>query len=141
MKTSLTVWGHFHAAHRLMNHIGKCKRLHGHDWKVRVMFHGDVNPNTGMLRDFAVLKRVVNDIMGIYDHRTILHGEDPLAKFLETNKLFANWLWIIDEHPTAEVLAQRIYSKLVEAIHGDKSLMVLCVEVFETDENSAKVSG
>ena len=33
----------FEAAHRLPNHPGKCKNLHGHSYKLEVVVNGEVN--------------------------------------------------------------------------------------------------
>ena len=53
----------FEAAHRLPEHGGKCKYLHGHTYKLEVGVMGPVNPVTGMIADFKQLKDLVSDLV------------------------------------------------------------------------------
>src|SRR4051812_37245444 len=52
----------FEASHRLPNHDGKCKRLHGHSWKVTLTLHGQQlkkdGPQKGMLVDYCQISDV-----------------------------------------------------------------------------------
>lgn len=59
----------FSASHILPRHEGKCKNLHGHNWKVIVTVHGVVDPATGFVMDFAVLKKIVQPMIDRFDHR------------------------------------------------------------------------
>jgi 6-pyruvoyltetrahydropterin/6-carboxytetrahydropterin synthase len=62
----------FEAAHRLDNHEGKCKQLHGHSYKFEVTIAGNINPITGMVLDFGDLKDIVNNcIIEKLDHQYI----------------------------------------------------------------------
>ncbi len=61
----------FAAAHALPYHQGKCKFIHGHEWRLKVSITGPVNPE-GMVMDFAVLKDIVNKtIINQMDHSYI----------------------------------------------------------------------
>lgn len=57
----------FEAAHRLPHHDGKCRRLHGHSYRLRLVFTGSVqpphpdNPQSGFVADFGRLDRIVRD--------------------------------------------------------------------------------
>lgn len=59
----------FDAAHQLPNHDGKCRRPHGHTYKLVVEVEGPVqepnpeihNPKEGMVIDFADLKAIWKD--------------------------------------------------------------------------------
>ena len=44
-----TYWVEY--AHRLQNHPGLCKYLHGHSGKVEVVFEGTMDDKTGMVSD------------------------------------------------------------------------------------------
>ena len=50
-------------AHRLMGHPGKCKNLHGHNYRVRVRICRDARDvdadNKGMVMDFGEIKKTV----------------------------------------------------------------------------------
>jgi 6-pyruvoyl tetrahydropterin synthase/QueD family protein len=53
----------FEAAHILPKHPGKCSRLHGHSWKLRVGVSGPINLETGMVVDYVDLKSLVNTLI------------------------------------------------------------------------------
>lgn len=62
----------FDAAHFLPEYDGKCRSLHGHGWVLEVELEGAVDSKTGMVADFAVLKRVVNElVIDKLDHKLL----------------------------------------------------------------------
>ena len=63
----------FEAAHHLPNYKGKCSRPHGHGFKLEVEVSGRINEKDvsekGMIMDFGILKKMVNDyIIDQVDH-------------------------------------------------------------------------
>ena len=48
----------FDSAHFLPKYYGKCERMHGHTYKLRVTVEGELGDN-GLVMDFVVLKRIV----------------------------------------------------------------------------------
>lgn len=58
----------FEAAHVLPRHPGKCSRLHGHSWLMRVGVRAPVNPETGFVVDYCDLKAMVQPIIDRWDH-------------------------------------------------------------------------
>lgn len=58
----------FEAAHVLPKHSGKCSRLHGHSWLMRVGISAPVNPETGFVIDFFDLKGLVQPLIDRWDH-------------------------------------------------------------------------
>jgi len=79
----------FAAAHRLPRYQGPCFRMHGHNYRFFVTLEGEVDPATGMIADFGVIKQVVAEkVMALADHRT-------LNDFLEnpTAENIARWIW------------------------------------------------
>lgn len=68
----------FEASHILPKHPGKCSRLHGHSWVLKVSVEGVINPETGFVMDYADLKKVVQPVIDKIDHThlgVILEGE------------------------------------------------------------------
>jgi len=64
----------FEAAHKLPNHDGKCKNLHGHSYRVEVEAAGEGGPadgraDEGMVLDFAVLKAAWAPLHARLDHK------------------------------------------------------------------------
>ena len=82
----------FSAAHQIRMHGGKCERLHGHNWRVRVHARASRLDRIGMVIDFADLQKVVADICARFDHQNI----NEIPPFDEVNT-------------TAELLARHFY--------------------------------
>jgi 6-pyruvoyltetrahydropterin/6-carboxytetrahydropterin synthase len=61
--------------HRLPEHFGKCKNIHGHSYKMIVELEGDVDKN-GMVLDYYDLKRIINPIVEELDHAFLVYHED-----------------------------------------------------------------
>ena len=116
----LTTIVDFEAAHRLPDYPGKCNRLHGHNWKVEVTIVGDKLDKLGMLIDFRELKLEVNKVIETLDHYYL----NELEPFLTIN-------------PTAENLAQYIYSKLANQLAIDRPVKVKAVKVWESPHSAA----
>lgn len=86
-------------AHRIMNHSGKCRNLHGHNGKIEIQVEGVVFPITGMVLDFGLLKDGVRDwVIRHFDHTTILQESDSLVETVDGR------LVTLSHPPTAEML-------------------------------------
>ena len=86
----------FAAAHRLPRYEGPCFRLHGHNYRMQVAVEGEVDPGTGMIADFGVLRQVVQEhVLSRVDHRNL---NDILDN--PTAENITRWVW--------EVLAPRL---------------------------------
>lgn len=106
----------FHAAHHLPFSKGKCARVHGHTYRLRVWVCGVIG-NDGMVIDFEVLERIVcAAVIDYLDHQDL-------------NTIINN--------PTAENIVQWIWQKLAPEIEKNQ-LRLDELELWETD--SAVVS-
>lgn len=85
----------FEAAHFLpeSSYTGKCNNTHGHSYKILVSIHGEINPNTGMVIDFSILKKSMKKCISRLDHRLL-------------NEVICN--------PTAENIILWIWERLVK---------------------------
>lgn len=110
----------FSSAHNLRGYKGKCEDLHGHNWRVDVSVASEKLDNIGMVVDFKLLKREVNAIISLLDHKYL----NDTDRFREHN-------------PTSENIARYIYEKLSEM---RPDLAVKEVTVWETDTSSATYS-
>lgn len=59
----------FEAAHILQRHPGKCSRLHGHSWRLRVEVEGPIQSDSQFVLDYAMLSHIVEPIVERFDHR------------------------------------------------------------------------
>jgi 6-pyruvoyltetrahydropterin/6-carboxytetrahydropterin synthase len=95
--------------HRLLDYVGKCRHLHGHNGKLIVTLESDDLDNRGMVLDFGDIKQSLSAwIDQTLDHRMILHKDDPAAPVLRE---LGEPLYLIDRNPTAENLARMIYEQ------------------------------
>lgn len=96
----------FESAHLLPNvpPEHKCRRLHGHSYRITVVCEGEVDPELGWLVDFDEIVRKFEPIRLQLDHyflNEIKGLENPTAENL------AKWIW--DRlKPTLDVLAEVI---------------------------------
>ncbi len=93
--------------HRLLNYVGKCRHLHGHNGRLLISFESPSLDDRGMVLDFGDIKRIISHWIDEHlDHRMILHREDPAVPLL---KQLGEPLYLIDTNPTAESIARLIY--------------------------------
>ncbi|HSS75185.1 MAG TPA: 6-carboxytetrahydropterin synthase QueD [Thermoanaerobaculia bacterium] len=82
----------FEAAHYLPNvpAAHKCRRMHGHSFRVEVYVEGEVDPSTGWVMDFADLKGFFEPLEDRLDHR-LLNDIEGLEN--PTSENLARWIW------------------------------------------------
>ena len=118
----------FAASHVLSHHQGKCSRLHGHNWKLRVYIRGNAlspsGSDTDMLVDFDYLKQIVGELVDTrLDHQ---HLNDSIGTIERVS-------------PTCEVLAFWIYSHLTKKLDLSKTeAKLIAVEIEETDTSMCR---
>lgn len=103
----------FEASHQLPGHDGKCRRLHGHSWRGRIILEGKTlqpsGPKKGMLLDYADVKAALEPLLNDFlDH---FHLNDSTGL----------------ENPTSENIAKWVYYRL-----ADKLPLLKAVEIQET---------
>lgn len=82
----------FEAAHRLPNVPDghRCKRMHGHSYRVELTLAGPVDPQTGFVVDFFDVEAAFGPILARLDHHTLNEVEglgNPTAENI------ARWIW------------------------------------------------
>ncbi len=115
----LKVITQFAAAHQLRKFIGKCEKLHGHNWKVEVILRGEKLNNTGLLIDFKEVKEATDRILEELDHSFL--NELPQFK---------------DQNPSSENIAAYIFENLSSKLNNNQ-IKVSKVTAWESDSASA----
>ncbi len=128
MKTTirLTKEFSFEAAHSLDGYDGACREIHGHSYRLFVTVKGvpledASSPKYGMVMDFGVLKRIVNEeVVSRLDHSLVLRDSELNAPLREVlTKRFSN-IHFVDYQPTCENMladfAHRIGRRLPEGV-------------------------
>lgn len=101
---------YFCYGHRLMNHAGKCRNLHGHSVKAAISIASEQLNDHAMVCDFSEIKQCVESYIDEYlDHNFLLHKDDPIMPVLRANN---ERFLALDEHPTAEVISKMIYQHI-----------------------------
>ncbi|MEG1823574.1 MAG: 6-carboxytetrahydropterin synthase QueD [Cloacibacillus sp.] len=104
----------FDAAHNLIHYHGKCERLHGHTYHLRITLEGAPD-SEGMVYDFVDLKKAVNElVLSKLDHAYI---NDILPQ------------------PTAEYISIWIFRQLDAALSRD-NCRLYSVRLWETESSS-----
>ena len=119
--------------HRLLNYVGPCANLHGHNARAEIMLSSDKLDESGMVMDFGEIKTTVKTwIDENLDHTMLLSKGDPLIPVLEDkNERF----YLMQDNPTAENIAKLIYD-YVES----QGFPVIAVTLWETDTSFARFS-
>ena len=119
MKFKISVTDSFSAAHNLRHSRGKCERLHGHNFKVRITVGADKLDKLGMVADFHDIKNHLRLVLGQLDHNYL--NKIPFFKKI---------------NPTSEQIACFIFKGLNKKIKG-RTCRLLEVTVWETEGNEA----
>lgn len=81
------------ASHRLaLNYPSKCQNLHGHNWHVRVHCKSRTLNENGMVEDFTLIKKAIQDKL---DHKNL----NEIFDFNPTAENMAKWM--CEQIPTA----------------------------------------
>ncbi len=148
--------------HRVTNHGGKCKNLHGHRYRVEATLSAptvmDAGESEGMVMDFGFIKQLMMDVIdGFCDHGMCLWVKDPelihalgpmaesyVKEVNEKGYLGCSWAWgklyIVDFVPTAENLAAHWAYRLIHGVDsaiGSNGGRMHSVKVWETPNCSA----
>lgn len=134
------------AGHRLHNHEGKCKHLHGHRYTFQVWFISDHLDQVGRVVDFGTIKNKIGGwLENHWDHGLILSEVDPMTKFFadsqsamyfvdpgdDVDPFYHQKLFILPFNPTAENLCRYLFQIIVD-LTKDMELKVSKVGCWET---------
>jgi 6-pyruvoyltetrahydropterin/6-carboxytetrahydropterin synthase len=88
----------------------KCRRLHGHSFRLEVNITGDIGPD-GTVMDFGIVKKIVKPFVDKLDHNCINdignEDQDPLLL-----------------NPTSENLSKWFYETLKPLLPGLESIVI-----------------
>ena len=112
----------FAAAHFLSHYHGKCEKLHGHNYRVRLWVRGQELDEGGMLADFALLKKALNEVLSPLDHSNL------------------NDMGVFQNDPSAERIAKFIFDRAMEKLPelGVPNSLLYAVDVFENFRSMAR---
>lgn len=131
--------------HRVVGHEGKCRHLHGHNYRVHFTCEADALDNVGRVIDFSDMKsKLCMWLEENWDHRMLLWEQDPVASALIDDSIetgdgttLGNGIVLVPFNPTAENIAKHLVLVVgPQQLEGTGIALVHC-EVEETRKCSA----
>jgi 6-pyruvoyltetrahydropterin/6-carboxytetrahydropterin synthase len=131
----------FDAAHRLVDHPGKCSNIHGHRYKVVVRCRrvGGGLDTSGMVVDFGVLSEIVGGFLDrCWDHALLLSRLDICVGWGVMK--FGDRTYVFEGNPTAENMAIDLWNSVVDVLRL-RGVELVEVRVNETPTSVAIYTG
>ena len=120
--------------HRLPEHFGLCKNIHGHSYKMLVEFEGELDEQ-GMIIDYYDVEKIINPIIKKLDHAFMVNQSDKVVlEFLE--KMNSKKV-IVDFQSTAENICTYILNEVKKA-NLPLNIKRVKVRVYETTHDYAE---
>ena len=125
---------HWEMGHRLPEHFGQCKNIHGHSYNMIVEFEGELNEQ-GMLIDYYDVEEIINPVIEKLDHAFMVNENDKVVlEFLE--KMNSKKV-VVDFQSTAENICSYLLNKIRE-INLPDNIKKIKVRVQETSNDYAE---
>jgi 6-pyruvoyltetrahydropterin/6-carboxytetrahydropterin synthase len=122
--------------HRLPEHFGLCKNIHGHSYKMIVEFEGELDKNQ-MIIDYYDVEKIINPIIEKLDHSFMVNIEDKVVlEFLE--KMNSKKV-VVDFNSTAENICTYLLNEIKKG-KLSSNISSVKVRVYETQFDYAEES-
>ena len=146
-QVSITRRLEFDAGHRIPNHGGQCRNIHGHRYRLDLTLSGEVlrregAADEGMILDFGDIKALATEhLVSKWDHAFLIYrGDTALLEFLRG--LEGHKTVVLDAIPTVENLAQIAFDLLAPVFKDcfGHHLQLTRLVLFETPNCWAEVT-
>lgn len=122
----------------------KCRSsIHGHSYKVELLFESNFLDNGQMVYDFGLMKQNMKDVIESFDHSISIWDKDDKEYIEDMKKHSARWV-CIPVSPSAEQFA-RLFFVLIDkllmlttTVNGEKEVKLHSIIVHETDTGYAQ---
>ena len=120
--------------HRLPEHFGLCKNIHGHSYKMIVEFEGELDKNQ-MVIDYYDVEKIINPVIEKLDHSFMVNKDDKIVlEFLE--KMNSKKV-IVEFNSTAENICSYLLSE-IKKCSLPTNISSVKVRVYETQFDYAE---
>lgn len=120
--------------HRLPEHFGLCKNIHGHSYKMIVEFEGALDKNQ-MVIDYYDVEKIINPVIEKLDHAFMVNKDDKIVlEFLE--KMNSKKV-VVDFNSTAENICSYLLSE-IKKCSLPSNISSVKVKVYETQFDYAE---
>lgn len=122
----------------------KCRSsLHGHSYRVELLFESNFLDNGQMVYDFGLMKQNMKDLIESFDHGVSLWSGDDASYLQDMKKHSTRWLEL-PVSPSAEQISRVLYVmidkllQLTSTVNGEKEVKLNSVIVHETQTGYAQ---
>lgn len=120
--------------HRLPDHYGNCKNIHGHSYKMIVEFEGELNKDD-MIIDFYDIDKIINPLIEKLDHAFMVNKNDKdVIEFLDKIK---SKKIVVDFNSTVENICNYVL-KEIKISKLPQNIFSVSVRIYETNEDYAE---
>jgi 6-pyruvoyltetrahydropterin/6-carboxytetrahydropterin synthase len=120
--------------HRLPEHFGLCKNIHGHSYKMLVEFDGELDKN-GMIIDYYEVEKIINPIIEKIDHAFMVNRDDK--KVLDFLEKMNSKKVVVDFQSTAENICLYLLNEVKKSLMPE-NVNEIKVRVYETSHDYAE---
>ncbi len=117
--------------------------LHGHSYKVEVLFESDYLDNGQMVYDFGLMKQGIKELIDGFDHAIALWDGDDTQYIADMKRHSNRWVQI-PISPSAEQFSRLIFVMIdklfwfTKTVNGEKMVRLASIIVHETDTGYAQ---
>ncbi len=117
--------------------------LHGHSYKVEVLFESNYLDNGQMVYDFGLVKQNIKELIDSFDHAITLWDQDDADYIAAMKKHSDRWVQL-PVSPSAEQFSRVIFvmvdalMRLTATVNGEREVRLHSVIVHETDTGYAQ---
>ena len=122
----------------------KCRSsLHGHSYKIEILFESNFLDNGQMIYDFGLMKQNMKALVESFDHSIAIWNGDSKEYIADMQKHSDRWV-LLPVSPSCEQFSRVIFlmiDKLLEltsGVNGEKEVKVNSIIVHETDTGYAQ---
>lgn len=128
--------------HRVVGHEGKCKHLHGHNYRIHFTCQAELD-KVGRVIDFSVMKATLCAwLEENWDHKFLAWENDAELKDVFNSTLHPmirdSFVWV-PFNPTAENIAHHLLTVVGPRLLLHKNVVLCAVRIDETAKCSAEV--
>lgn len=117
--------------------------LHGHSYKIELLFESNFLDNAQMVYDFGLMKQNMKAFIDCFDHAVTIWDQD-LPEYIKDMKRYSDRWVQLPVSPSAEQFSRVIFVmidmilKLTETQNGEREVKLNSIIVHETDTGYAQ---
>jgi 6-pyruvoyltetrahydropterin/6-carboxytetrahydropterin synthase len=122
----------------------KCRSsLHGHSYKVELLFESNFLDNGQMIYDFGLMKQNIKALVECFDHSVTVWNEDD-EEYIKSMKKYSDRWVELPVSPSCEQFSRVIFVmidrllQLTNGVNGEKEVQLHSVIVHETETGYAQ---